>query len=273
MAAPVESQFDQAIAVAAVGLVVNILCAVILGGGHSHGSGDHHHHHSPSQDHNLRAAYLHVVVDALTSVLAIVALVAGKFAGATWLDPAMGVVDAVLITRWSWGLLKDSGKTLLDFEAPDAMRAALRDALERNGDRVADLHVWSIGPGIHAASVSLVSDALETAKAYHEQVPWRLSVRHLTVEVRRCKSVKDQRVVLTLWKRENRSLLRRVTYHWTPGNRTFDIGHACSSGRFVRVGRIHGREQPFAYQANGCDDGLSCSARPRCNRRATARSP
>ncbi len=187
MAAPVEIQFDQAIAVAVLGLLVNVVCAVILGGGHSHGSGGHHHH-SHSEDHNLRAAYLHVVVDALTSVLAIIALVAGKFAGATWLDPAMGVVGAVLISRWSWGLLKDSGKTLMDFEAPDAMRAALGDALERNGDRVADLHVWSIGPGIYAAAVSLVSDAPETAKAYHERVPSRLSVRHLTVEVHHCQA-------------------------------------------------------------------------------------
>lgn len=187
MAAPVDIQFDRAIAVAVLGLVVNIVCAVILGGGHSHGGGDyHHHHHSHGDDHNLRAAYLHVVVDALTSVLAIIALVAGKFAGATWLDPAMGIVGAVLITRWSWGLLKDSGKTLMDFEAPDAMRAALRDALERNGDRVADLHVWSIGPGIYAAAVSLVSDAPQTARTYHERVPPRLSVRHLTVEVHHC---------------------------------------------------------------------------------------
>ena len=191
LASPVEIAFDQAILVAVVGLVVNVVSAVILmGGGHTHGQSDqeneharHHHHH---HDHNLRSAYLHVIADALTSVLAIVALLVGKYFGASWLDPAMGIVGAILITRWSIGLLSDSSKTLLDWQAPQALRDRLKNSLERGGDRVADIHLWSVGPGINAAAVSLVTDEPATAATYHARVPDSLRVVHMTVEVHHC---------------------------------------------------------------------------------------
>lgn len=189
---PIEIAFDQAILVACLGLAVNIVSAVILMGGHSgagHGdagpgdasSGPQHHH-----DHNLRSAYLHVVADALTSVLAIVALMLGKHFGAAWLDPMMGIVGAIVITRWSIGLLNDTGRVLLDFQAPEALCAQLRQSLEQNGDRVADLHLWSVGPGIHAASVTIVTDVPAAPAAYHARVPGSLGIVHMTTELHRC---------------------------------------------------------------------------------------
>lgn len=185
---PVEIAFDQAILVAVVGLVVNVVSAVILmGGHHTHSASDHGAEHSGHHhDHNLRSAYLHVIADALTSVLAIIALLFGKYLGASWLDPAMGIVGAILITRWSIGLLSDSGKMLLDWQAPQALRDQLRDSLERGDDRVADLHLWSVGPGINAAAISLVTDKPATANTYHERIPDSLRVVHMTVEVHHC---------------------------------------------------------------------------------------
>ena len=120
-----------------------------------HDHGDHHHDH----DHNLRAAFFHVMADALTSVLAIAGLLAAWVYGWTWLDPAIGLVGALVIAHWSWRLIRDAGAVLLD-AAPDAeLAAAIRGRLEQGDDRIADLHVWRVGPGHHAAIVSLVSDA------------------------------------------------------------------------------------------------------------------
>lgn len=189
LASPVDIAFDQAILVAIVGLVVNVVSAVILMGGsdanklaeHDHDHLGHHHH-----DHNLRSAYLHVIADALTSVLAIVALLIGKFSGASWLDPAMGIVGAILITRWSIGLLRESGKTLLDWQAPQSLRDSLKESLEQGEDRVTDLHLWSVGPGINAAAVSLVTHEPATADAFHARVPRDLRIVHMTVEVHHC---------------------------------------------------------------------------------------
>lgn len=189
---PVAIAFDQAIVVAVLGLVVNAVSAVILGHGHGHdkarddGNGhDHRHHH---QDHNLRAAYFHVIADALTSVLAIVALVAGKFLGLGWLDPLMGIAGAILIARWSWGLLRDTGRILLDRQAPKAMRERVRAAVEENGDdaRLVDLHMWSIGPGIYAAALAVVAAAPEPPDAYRRRLPADLGLVHVTIEVQRC---------------------------------------------------------------------------------------
>ncbi|MEO3432738.1 CDF family Co(II)/Ni(II) efflux transporter DmeF [Inquilinus sp. CAU 1745] len=182
---PVPIAFDQAILVALLGLVVNGVCAVILGGhGHTH---EHGHGHDHEHDHNLRSAYLHVLTDALTSILAIAGLLAAKYAGAGWADPAIGVLGALLVARWSWGLLKDTAGVLLDREAPAEIRDALRRAIEDTGDaRVADLHVWSIGPAIHAAEVTLVARKPLSPDGYKALIPRHLGIVHLTVETNRC---------------------------------------------------------------------------------------
>ena len=185
---PVPIAFDQALMVAAIGFIVNGASAWILmstphdhGHGHSH---DHHHH-----DHNLRAAYLHVLADALTSILAIVALLAGKYVGANWLDPAMGFVGAALVTRWSFGLIKDSSRVLLDKEAGEKMADELRIAIEGNSsDRIVDLHLWSIGHGIFATEIAVVSDDPATPDHYKSLIPDHLNVVHATVEIHRCDS-------------------------------------------------------------------------------------
>lgn len=155
---PIAISFDQAILVAAVGLVVNGFSAwILMSAPHEH---DHHHHGSghAHHDHNLRAAYLHVLADALTSILAIGALLAGEYWGANWLNPAMGIVGALLVSRWSLGLIRASSRVLLDWQADDNAVSAVRTAIEDNSsDRVADLHVWSIGHGIYSVEVAIVT--------------------------------------------------------------------------------------------------------------------
>ncbi len=182
--------FDQALIVAIAGLIVNGVSAWVLMStprdhGHTHHdhSDDGHHHH----DHNLRAAYLHVLADALTSLLAIVALLAGKYMGANWLDPAMGIVGAILVTRWSYGLIRESSWVLLDSQAQDHQLATLRESFEKHTtDRIADLHIWSIGHGIHAAEIVVLSDDPKTPDHYKSLIPAQLWIVHSTVEVHQC---------------------------------------------------------------------------------------
>ena len=208
---PVPISFDQAILVAVLGLLVNGASAWLLASTphhhhhghdhghhhHDHGHHDHGHHHGHGheaeqtselhKDHNLRAAYLHVLADALTSLLAILALLAGKFAGATWLDPVMGIVGAVLVAHWSLGLLRMSAKVLLDWQAEDRVTDQLRDALLADEtDRIADLHVWAIGQGQHAAAVTIVSDHPRSPTHYKALIPDSLGIVHVTVEIHRC---------------------------------------------------------------------------------------
>ena len=193
---PVQIVFDQAIAVAALGLLVNGVSVALLGvhghdeeHGHDHDHDherhrDHHHH-----DHNLRSAYLHVLADALTSFTAIFALLGGKYFGQTWLDPAMGVVGSLLVARWSWGLLRQTSHVLLDHQAPREVLDRAKSALEgdRAGDeRVVDLHIWSIGPGACAACVTLVAHEPRSPDDYKARLPADLGVRHITLEVHRC---------------------------------------------------------------------------------------
>jgi cation diffusion facilitator family transporter len=152
-----------------------------------HDHGHHGHGHAHHHDHNLRAAYLHVLADALTSVLAIVALLAAKFYGLNWLDPFMGIVGAALVARWSYGLIRDSARVLLDRQADDEMLAAIRESLERDsGDRVTDLHCWNIGPGIYAADLAIVSDDPKSPQDYRSRIPHELGIVHATVEIHRC---------------------------------------------------------------------------------------
>jgi cation diffusion facilitator family transporter len=181
---PIGIAFNQAIFVAVIGLLVNGASVLILD--HDHDHHDHHHDHG-SGDHNLRAAYLHVLADSLTSLLAISALLMGKYFGVLWMDPAMGIIGALLIARWSWGLLRDTSHVLLDKQAPETIRNALRQALEAfDGNRIADLHVWSVGPHIYAADIALVSHNPQPPDHYKALIPKEWGIVHMTVEVHRC---------------------------------------------------------------------------------------
>ena len=197
LSAPVSIRFDEAIAVAAIGLAVNLASAWLLHGGGGHGAAhhdhahhdhdhdhrDHHHHH---RDHNLRSAYLHVLADALTSVLAIVGLLAGRVFGWDWMDPLMGLVGAAVIARWSWGLLRESGLVLLDAVPDRHLAEEMRERLEIDGDRVSDLHLWRIGPGHNAAVVALVSDRPAAPDHYKARLAGLPHLSHVTVEVQSC---------------------------------------------------------------------------------------
>lgn len=177
---PVEIAFNRAIGVAVLGLLVNGASALILG---HHGDEGKSHHH----DHNLRAAYLHVLADALTSCLAIVALLSAKYFGLVWMDPLMGIVGAALVARWSLGLLRSTSSVLLDEQAPASIRRAVRESIEIDtDDRVADLHVWSIGPGIYSAIVTVVASEPREPDYYRKLLPDDIGLVHETIEVHRC---------------------------------------------------------------------------------------
>lgn len=182
---PLSIAFDKALIVAALGLVVNGASAwILMSTPHEHGAGHGHSHQR--HDHNLRAAYLHVLADALTSVLAIVALLAGKYFGAGWLDPAMGIVGAALVARWSIGLIRESSRVLLDQQADDGHVNALRKSIENaSSDRITDLHLWCIGHEIYAAEIAIASDNPKPSDHYRQLIPTQLNVVHATVEVRR----------------------------------------------------------------------------------------
>lgn len=203
---PIHIDFEQAIAVAIVGLIVNLVCAWLLKDDHSHHGHHHHHHHGhdhhdhdhddshhdahhepgKARDNNLRAAYLHVMADALTSVLAIVALLLGRSYGWTWADPVMGVVGALVIARWSWGLIRDTGSVLLDAAAEgEEVREEIREAIAPTGSEVTDLHVWQVGPGHFAAIVSLMAREPREPAHYKALLTHIHELAHVTVEVER----------------------------------------------------------------------------------------
>lgn len=178
---PIRVAFGQATLIAAVGLLVNIASAFLLSGGRDPG---HSHDHGHGQDNNLRSAYVHVLADALTSVLAIAALLAGRYLGWVWMDPAMGVVGALVIARWSWTLMRDTAAVLLD--ATEAHIAEeMRALVEGPGDaRIADLHVWRVGPEAHAGIVSVAAGPGVDAAAIRRRLDPVHDLRHLTVECR-----------------------------------------------------------------------------------------
>jgi cation diffusion facilitator family transporter len=181
---PVAIAFNQAIYVAIIGLVVNGLSMLILGhkDGSHHGHDHDHHHH----DHNLRSAYLHVLADALTSFLAIFALLTAKYVGLIWMDPLMGIVGAIMVSRWSIGLLISTSHVLLDRQASVDIQQKVVDGIEKNGDnRVADLHLWTVGPDIYAAIVSVVTEIPKPPEYYKQLIPSDLKFVHVTVEVNR----------------------------------------------------------------------------------------
>lgn len=194
LAWPVPIAFDQAILVAALGLGMNLISAWLLSGGHEAAHGhDHHHDHPHShagahQDQNLRAAYLHVLADALTLVLAIAALLIGRYLGWTWMDPAMGVVGAIIIGRWAWGLMRSTSAVLVDADAKPELASAVRKVLEaENDDRISDLHLWRIGPGAYAAIVSIVSARPLPPEDYKARLAHLPELAHVMIEPHACR--------------------------------------------------------------------------------------
>ena len=181
---PVAIQFNQAIGVAVAGLVVNVISALVLNSaGHDHDESDGHAPHHV--DHNLRAAYIHVVADALTSVLAIAALVSGKYLGWTWLDPVMGIVGALLVGKWSIGLLRETGTVLLDRQARQDVLDGVREAIEADGESSADdLHLWPIGSGLYALAASISTATGKTPQHYEEAIEGMRHIAHTTLEIR-----------------------------------------------------------------------------------------
>jgi cation diffusion facilitator family transporter len=186
-------QYREAIFIAVVGLAVNLICAFWLRGGHEHAHGhehDHDHDHSKHQDMNVRSAYLHVLADAATSVLAIVALVGGLLWGWSWLDPVMGIVGAVLVTVWAWGLLRDSGRILLDAEMDAPVVAEVREVIERGAvpARITDLHVWRVGRAQYAVVASVATSSDKDGEFFRRALCVHEELVHVTVEVERVSS-------------------------------------------------------------------------------------
>jgi cation diffusion facilitator family transporter len=201
---PVTIRFEEALLVAVIGLGVNLLSAWLLSDehhrhGHDHrraARADHHAHHDDhhaaavahhaAHDTNLRAAYLHVLADALTSMLAIAALLAGWVLGWTSLDPLMGIVGAFVIAHWSWGLLRTAGAALLDVVPDQALAKTIRQRLEAGGDRVSDLHLWRLGPGHTGVTAAIVARDPQPPGAYKARLAGIPGLSHVTVEVHPC---------------------------------------------------------------------------------------
>jgi cation diffusion facilitator family transporter len=192
---PAPIHYDEAVAIAAVGLLVNLLCAWLLKDGHHHDHGHDHGHphhedhghagHAHHHDINLRSAYLHVIADAATSVLAILALLGGKYFGANWLDPVMGIVGAGLVARWAASLLKQSGRILLDADMDAPVVQEIREVVARRMPRAAisDLHVWRVGKGRYACILGLVSQQPLTAAVVRGYLSVHEELVHVTVEI------------------------------------------------------------------------------------------
>jgi cation diffusion facilitator family transporter len=211
--APRGVAWADAMVVAVIGLVVNVASAWLLSRGvkpaspgHADAQGqgrhdhhgphdhhDHHHHphaapHAPGHDHNFSAAYLHVLADALTSVLAIAALAGGAWFGLPWLDPAAALLGAALIAHWSWNMLRSTARALVDATEDPHLAAKVRALIEDDGDaRIADLHVWQVGSAAWCAALSVVADAPLPAHEYRARLTVLQTLRHVTVEVHRCR--------------------------------------------------------------------------------------
>jgi cation diffusion facilitator family transporter len=186
---PVPIAFGEAIPIAVLGLIVNLTSAWLLrddhhhhhGHGHSHSHEAHHHH-----DNNLRAAYIHVLADAATSVLAIAALTIAMYSQWVWTDALVGIFGSAVIASWAYGLVRDSGAVLLDVRADEDLEAVIRDRIETKGDRVTDLHLWQVGPGHCAAVISVISDNPLPPATYKRRLGGLQPLCHVTVEVERC---------------------------------------------------------------------------------------
>jgi cation diffusion facilitator family transporter len=184
--APIEIAFNESIAVACIGLMVNLLSAWAL-------KEDHHHEHDAElgpedkghdgHDHNLRSAYLHVLADALTSILAIIALSIGRFWGLIFLDPLMGIVGAVVISCWAFSLMRDTASVLLDVNHNTRLNNRIREAVEENNAKISDLHVWRLGFGHYSAIISLSAPDKDSPEYYKTRLCTIKELSHVTVEI------------------------------------------------------------------------------------------
>jgi cation diffusion facilitator family transporter len=192
LVSPQPIRFNEAIVVAFIGLVVNVISAFLLQEKHQHHRGHETHSHMHKKefrDHNLRAAYFHVLADALTSLLAIIALFTGKAFGWVWMDPIMGIVGALIISRWSYGLLIDSGKVLLDRDVNPEAVEEIRAVIEADSDnQVSDLHVWRVGTHHLAAIISVVTHFPKPPEHYKKLLSDFDDIAHVTVEVNACEA-------------------------------------------------------------------------------------
>ncbi|WCE32438.1 CDF family Co(II)/Ni(II) efflux transporter DmeF [Vibrio sp. SCSIO 43137] len=190
---PQAIQFNEAIGVAVVGLIVNVASMFLLHGHHDHGhhhghNHDHshsHHSHNHHHDHNLRAAYMHVLADALTSLLAIVALIVGKYLGWTWLDPIMGIVGALVITKWAIGLMSQTSPILLDASIEQEYKQKVILCMQQAGAEVADIHIWKVSADHYSAAISLISEQEKPVNFYRQELEKFDKISHLTIEVNR----------------------------------------------------------------------------------------
>lgn len=184
---PEAIQFNEAIIVAVIGLVVNLVSALLLEDHHDHHHEDHHHDRHHHHDHNLRAAYFHVLADALTSILAILALFAGKFLGWIWMDAAMGIVGAMVISKWSYNLLRETSALLLDGAIDKQTKLDIIHRIEHDADnRVVDLHVWNLSEEHLAATISVVTHYPQKPEYYKTLLQPMSSLSHVLVEVNPC---------------------------------------------------------------------------------------
>ena len=180
---PHTIHFNEAIAVAILGLLINLISAFLLKDDHHHHHHDEGHHH----DHNLRAAYMHVLADALTSLLAIIALISGKYLGWDWMDPIMGIVGAIIITRWSYGLIKQTGPILLDGSIEAEYQARIKDCIENDSDnQISDIHIWKVGANDYAAIISLVTQYPRHTQHYKSLLSDFHKLSHITIEINVC---------------------------------------------------------------------------------------
>jgi cation diffusion facilitator family transporter len=194
LASPVVIHFREAILLAVLGLAVNLASAWLLFDRdehhhhvHAHDDPDHgHHHHHHGHDTNLRAAYVHVLADALTSVLAIVALSCGLAFGWVWMDPLMALVGVAVILSWSYGLIRSAGAVLLDMVPDRQLAGSIRRRLEVDGDRLSDLHLWRLGPGHTGVIAAVISDRPQPPSAYKHRLDGLAGLSHVTVEVHAC---------------------------------------------------------------------------------------
>lgn len=193
---PQPIHYQEAVVIAVLGLVVNLVCALILGKANDHHSHDHeghhgHHDHSHHHDLNLKSAYLHVIADAATSVLAIIALIGGWMYGWSWLDPVMGIVGAILVAKWAKGLLTETGKVLLDREMDHPVVEEIREVIETGPDagetRISDLHVWRVGKGAYSCAISVVThDPKLTPARIRQDLSIHEEIVHTTIEIQFC---------------------------------------------------------------------------------------
>ncbi|MFL6838938.1 MAG: CDF family Co(II)/Ni(II) efflux transporter DmeF [Bradyrhizobium sp.] len=195
LAHPVPIAYGEAISVAVLGLGANLVSAWLLRDTHGHDHGQAHsqahsqdhssgyHHH---RDNNLRAAYVHVLADAATSILAIAALLTAMYSQWVWADPAVGIIGSLVIASWAYGLIRSAGAVLLDASADKKLEAVIRERLETKGDRVTDLHLWQVGPGHRAAVISVVSDHPLPPATYKRRLGGLHGLSHVTVEVETC---------------------------------------------------------------------------------------